>query len=114
MEQVAPLVAAWAGLSRPVRHDVRHTLSLIAPQLQPDDAVLDIGCGAAYVTAAIAATHVDTWGIDIVDARRADLARFALYDGETIGFPDGRFDVVVLAFVLHHVPNEIKPRLLAE
>jgi SAM-dependent methyltransferase len=109
-----PSVQVFAGLSRPVRHDMKHTLSLVAPHLRPGDSVVDVGCGWGYVTAAIAATHPDTWGIDIVDVRRAELANFALYDGVTIGFPDRRFDVVVLAFVLHHVPNEKKPELVAE
>ena len=102
------------GLSRSVRHDVEHTLGLVAPHLRPDDSVLDVGCGWAHVTAAIAQTNSDTWGIDIVDVRQADLPHFALYDGVAIGFPDRRFDVVVLAFVLHHVPNAHKPRLVSE
>jgi hypothetical protein len=66
------------------------------------------------VTAAIAASHPDTWGIDIKDGRRTELEKFALYDGKSIAFPERRFDVVVLAFVLHHVPNDMKPQLVAE
>lgn len=103
-----------AHLSRSVRHDVDHTVGLVAPHLRAGDSVLDVGCGWAYVTAAIAETHADTWGIDIVDVRRTELPHFALYDGQTIGFAARRFDVVVLAFVLHHVPNEVKPALVAE
>jgi ubiquinone/menaquinone biosynthesis C-methylase UbiE len=97
-----------------VRRDTDHTVSLLAPHLRPGDSVLDVGCGAGHVTAAIAARGHDAWGIDIVDCRRADVANFTLYDGRTIGFPDRRFDAVVLAFVLHHVPNELKPVLVAE
>jgi SAM-dependent methyltransferase len=100
--------------SRAVRRDTAHTLSLVAPHVRPGDAILDVGCGAGHVTAALAARHADTWGIDIVDLRAAAVSRFARYDGRTIGFPDRRFDVVVLAFVLHHVPDEVKPVLLAE
>jgi SAM-dependent methyltransferase len=97
-----------------VRRDTAHTVALVAPHLRPDDAVLDIGCGAGHVTAALAGRCADAWGIDIVDARAAAVANFARYDGRTVDFPDARFDVVVLAFVLHHVPNEVKPALLAE
>jgi ubiquinone/menaquinone biosynthesis C-methylase UbiE len=100
--------------SRAVRRDTRHTLSLVEPALQAGDAVLDVGCGAAYVTSAIAVRHPDTWGVDIVDDRRAELANFARYDGRTLEFPDRRFDVVIFAFVLHHVPNALKPRLVGE
>ena len=111
-ELAAPRLVAPSWSSR---RDIKHTLSLLTPQLRPDDSVLDVGCGTAHVTAAIAATgHADTWGIDIVDCRRAALPNFALYDGLAIAFPDQRFDVVILAFVLHHVPNELKPKLVAE
>jgi SAM-dependent methyltransferase len=99
--------------SRSVRRDVRHTMSLIEPHLLPTDSVLDVGCGSGYVTHAIG-TSCEAWGIDVVDSRRTDLGNFHLFDGLTIDFPDQRFDVVILAFVLHHVPNELKPRLLGE
>jgi ubiquinone/menaquinone biosynthesis C-methylase UbiE len=105
---------ALVAPSRAVRHDVDHTLSLLVPHIEPGDSVLDIGCGSSYVTAAIAERNADTWGVDIVDTRLAPLANFALYDGLTIDFPDRRFDVVVLAFVLHHVPNELKAKLVGE
>lgn len=100
--------------SRAVQRDTRHTLSLIEPQLRPGDSVLDVGCGAAYVTGAIAEHRGDTWGVDIVDDRRAPLANFALYDGRKLDFPDRRFDVVIFAFVLHHVPDELKSVLVGE
>jgi SAM-dependent methyltransferase len=101
------------GATRPVRRDSFHTLSLILPHLQPNDSLLDVGCGFGYVTATLAERY-DAWGIDIVDCRRTKFPNFALYDGVTIGFPDQRFDVVVLAFVLHHVPNGLKPTLVGE
>ena len=101
-------------LSRPVQRDVNHTLSLLLPHIATSDAVLDIGCGEAYVTAGIARRAPDTWGADIVDLRRAHVPHFLPYDGLTLDVPDQRFDVVVLSFVLHHVPNELKPKLVGE
>lgn len=100
--------------SRSVLHDTNHTISLLAPHLRAGDTILDVGCGAAWVTSALGERGHEAWGIDVVDGRCAELERFALYDGLAIGFPDARFDVVVLAFVLHHVPDELKPRLVAE
>jgi SAM-dependent methyltransferase len=101
-------------ISRPAARDVNHTLDLLLPHIASTDSVLDIGCGEAYVTAGIARRTRDTWGADIVDLRRAHVPHFMPYDGVTLDLPDRRFDVVVLAFVLHHVPNELKPRLIAE
>ena len=97
-----------------MRHDTAHTVSLIAPHLEPGDSILDVGCGSGYVTAALAELGHEVWGVDIVDTRKTEHPLFKLYDGLTIDFPDRRFDVVVLAFVLHHVPNELKPRLVDE
>lgn len=100
--------------SRPVRRDTEHTLGLIHPHLREGDTVLDVGCGSAYVAATLALSHPGSYGIDVVDARKAPLETFALYDGITVPFADASFDVSVLAFVLHHVPNEAKPRLVRE
>ena len=101
-------------LSRAVQRDVNQSLSLLLPHIASTDAVLDIGCGEAYVTAGIARRARDTWGADIVDLRRAPVPHFVKYDGVTLDLPDQRFDVVVLSFVLHHVPNELKPKLVGE
>lgn len=92
-----------------------HTLSFVRPLLQPGFSVLDVGCGSGYVLAELAAEHAVT-GIDIVDSRPADLPPFdfARYDGVHLPFPDRSFDVVLLVFVLHHVPNALKPQLFDE
>jgi len=101
-------------ISRAVLRDVNHTLGLLLPHIASTDSVLDIGCGEAYVTAGLARRARDTWGADIVDLRKAHVPHFVAYDGVTLELPDQRFDVVVLSFVLHHVPNELKPKLVAE
>lgn len=101
--------------SRSARKETSHTLSLVAPRLRPEDTVLDIGCGAAYVTSELARTHRGSvLAVDIVDGRRRPTPHFALYDGIALPFPDQSCDVALLAFVLHHVPNEDKARVLAE
>jgi SAM-dependent methyltransferase len=75
--------------------------------------VLDVGCGEGYVLAELAAAH-EVMGVDIVDLRATELPRFALYDGLHLPCADGSFDAVLLAFVLHHVPNDLKPALVRE
>jgi ubiquinone/menaquinone biosynthesis C-methylase UbiE len=96
-----------------VRKETFHTLSFVGPALEPGWSVLDIGCGAGYVLGELAPER-DVMGIDIVDLRAIELPRFALYDGLTVPCEDDSFDVVLLTFVLHHVPNDRKAQLVAE
>ena len=101
--------------SRTVKKETLQTLSLLAPHLEPGASVLDIGCGEGYVLDELAARGVvNLQGVDIVDIRRNKNHAFSLYDGETLPFPQRSFDLVVLSFVLHHVPNEKKLALLDE
>lgn len=101
--------------SEEAAQETRHTLSLVAPFLEGGTDLLDVGTGSAYVPwLAERLLGVKAWGVDIADFRRVPLANFAPFDGVHLPFPDGRFDVVLLAFVLHHVPNPRKAALLAE
>jgi ubiquinone/menaquinone biosynthesis C-methylase UbiE len=56
----------------------------------------------------------ELFGVDVVDIRREKRRPFRLYDGVELPFIDHRFDVVVLSFVLHHVPDDRKRALLRE
>ncbi len=101
--------------SRSSRKETTHTLSLIQPHLRPHEAVLDIGCGDAYVTSELVREHAGpVLAVDIVDCRRRATPHFALYDGIDLPFADASCDVAILGFVLHHIPNEDKARVLAE
>ena len=93
--------------SRTVKKETLHTVSLLAPHLEPGASVLDIGCGEGYVLDELAARGVTgvRASTSSTSARNKDYP-FRLYDGETLPFPDRSFDLVVLSFVLHHVPNE--------
>ena len=97
-------------------------------QLKPGDHVLDVGCGTGDLALA-AKTAVGAsgtvYGIDpspemIARARRkADLnamdVQFQTGVIEKLAFPDNEFDVVLISFVIHHLPgDDLKAQGLAE
>lgn len=95
--------------------DTRQSLALIEPVVRENDVVLDVGCGSAYVAWELARRHaIKVLAVDIVDSRRVATPHFAFFDGVSLPFEDRSCDVVVLSFVLHHVPNETKPKLMEE
>jgi SAM-dependent methyltransferase len=101
--------------SATVRKETFHTVSLVEPYLRPETSVLDIGCGEGWVADELVRRGIaDIALVDVVDVRRTRAHPFWLYDGVHLSFPDGRFDVVMLNFVLHHVPDERKVLLLRE
>jgi ubiquinone/menaquinone biosynthesis C-methylase UbiE len=101
--------------SQIVKKETLHTVSLVAPHLDRGMSVLDVGCGEGYVGEELCARGVrEAWGVDILDLRRNKSGPFSLYDGQTLPFADGRFDLVMLNFVLHHVPDERKVSLIRQ
>ena len=103
------------GPSPTVRKETSHTVSLVLPHLAPETSVLDIGCGEGWVADELCRR----WGgeiavVDVVDVRRTRTLPFSLYDGLHLPFPDARFDIAMLNFVLHHVPDAHKVALLRE
>ncbi|BBC01452.1 MULTISPECIES: class I SAM-dependent methyltransferase [Bradyrhizobium] len=81
--------------------------------------VLEVGCGTGAVLARLSAIGVgrDFTGIDVIDpATNLEIDgaasapfRWSSYDGTTIPFADGSFDLVYASHVLEHVPE---PRAL--
>jgi ubiquinone/menaquinone biosynthesis C-methylase UbiE len=101
--------------SRTVKSETHHTVSLVHPHLETGTSVLDVGCGEGHVLAELKSRGAgEIYGVDIVDLRGDRTLPFQLYDGVTLPFPDRRFDLVLLSFVLHHVPDERKLPLLRE
>src|SRR5260221_11461803 len=93
--------------SSTVRKETRHTVSLVLPHLERGMSVHDVGCGEGYVAEELAERGaVDVQGVDFMDVRRVHALPFTLYDGVLLPFADQRFDLVMLNFVLHHVPND--------
>jgi ubiquinone/menaquinone biosynthesis C-methylase UbiE len=101
--------------SQTVRKETLHTVSLVAPHVAAGASVLDVGCGEGYVLEELAARGAgELFGADVVDIRQEKARPFRLYDGVELPFLDRRFDVVILSFVLHHVPDDRKRALLRE
>jgi SAM-dependent methyltransferase len=98
-----------------IAHETEHTVSLILPHLAGIGSLLDVGCGSGWVAARLeerSALAIST--VDIGDIRAVSTPDFHVFDGVRLPFPDKSIDAVLFSFVLHHVPDELKPILLAE
>jgi demethylmenaquinone methyltransferase/2-methoxy-6-polyprenyl-1,4-benzoquinol methylase/phosphoethanolamine N-methyltransferase len=94
--------------------------------IQPGDDVLDVGCGTGGVTlpAKIQAQAGKVYGIDpapeMVAFARKKAARkgldidFRVGVIEALPFPDASMDVVTSSMMMHHLPDDLKVRGLAE
>ena len=82
--------------------------------------VLDVGCGVGALHPMLAPACAELHGVDVsaacIERARAENpgASYEVYDGSRLPFPDGRFDVVFAACVMHHVPPEDWPAFAAE
>ena len=105
-----PGITTWRGdtLLAPLRRrDARQTLRCLTPDVRAHDRVLDLGCGTGFVGALMQSElGCSVVGCDVVPMNVA-LDEFHLYDGEQVPFPSYAFDVTVLAYVLHHVPDPL-------
>ena len=74
--------------------------------IKAGDRVLDVGCGNGKFGEAIAEKYkADVRGVDVVDYADANIT-IDFYDGHKIPFDDDSFDVIVMAFMLHHVKHQ--------
>jgi ubiquinone/menaquinone biosynthesis C-methylase UbiE len=84
--------------------------------LRTDGAVLDYGCGIGNLTEQLVTVFSDVHAFDPsaksleVAHRRAPAAKF---HSSASDLPSGKFEAVVVAGVLHHVPPGERPSLLA-
>jgi len=94
--------------------------------IRPGDSVLDVGCGTGEVTL-LAKTRTQNgkvYGIDpapeMIAVARKKAARkgldidFRVGVIEALPFPDSSIDVVTSSLMMHHLPEDLKVRGLAE
>lgn len=104
----------------------REKLTALA-RLAPGEAVLDVGCGTGSLAIAAArrvGTAGDVAGVDASPEMIARARRKAAGAGVVVGFQeavaealpfqDARFDVVLSALMLHHLPRKARERCAAE
>lgn len=121
--RVYDLYAAY--LFRGRRRAAFRTL-LSAVGVQPGDRVLDVGSGTGYFARLLAGAVGRDGSVDGIDAspemvayaarraRRLPNCRFQAGTAESLPYPDGRFDVVVSSFVIHHLPHDAQVPALRE
>ena len=103
----------------------RRTVELA--EIAAGERILDVGCGPgrlAIAAAMVAGPAGETRGLDpgpeMVELAQRKAARagvrvqFEVGVIETLPYPDDHFDVVLSSLMLHHLPDELKRRGLAE
>ena len=84
---------------------------------------LDFGAGVGYSVpffarhlpeARVTCLDVSRKSLEVGAARLGDAAEFRHFDGRTIPFADGTFDVALASCVFHHIPHDEHVALLAE
>jgi SAM-dependent methyltransferase len=99
----------------------------IAAELELDRAVartaLDFGAGVGYSVpffarhlpaARVTCLDVSRKSLELGAARHGAAAEFRHFDGRSIPYPDGTFDVALASCVFHHIPHDEHVALLAE
>src|SRR5271165_1765132 len=87
---------------------VRSLAENLAALLPPDARVLDVGCGDGALAKSIMTLRPDSeiTGIDVLVRGRTHIP-VEKFDGQTIPFENGSFDVVLFVDVLHHMTDPL-------
>jgi demethylmenaquinone methyltransferase/2-methoxy-6-polyprenyl-1,4-benzoquinol methylase/phosphoethanolamine N-methyltransferase len=95
--------------------------------LVPGERVVEVGCGTGEIAVRAKARTGPTGSVAGIDpspemiavarqkAARANLdIDYRVAGAEALPFPDATFDVVLSSLMMHHLPEDLKPRALAE
>ena len=80
--------------------------------------ILDFGCGTGLLMNALGSISHSSFGVDVsLESLRhsvGDGGRSVLFDGRSLPFRTGSFDLVVAACVFHHITASLRPVVLEE
>jgi len=99
----SPLASAYKATILP---RAQKKLELIAPMLEAESKVLDIGCGNAGLSKLLMEKGHKVTCIDVVDNSFFPEVKPLVYDGRTFPFKEITFDAAIFMTVLHHIPDD--------
>jgi ubiquinone/menaquinone biosynthesis C-methylase UbiE len=88
-------------------------VSYLLPSLRVGERVLDVGAGTMEVAQELVKAGMIVEGVDVIDINVTNLT-LKKFDGLQLPYDDNEFEVVLLLYVLHHMPREKQAELLAE
>ena len=96
----------FRGFALPIyKRSARQMARELSSYIHKDDEVLDLGCGIGIISYFIGKDlGAKVMGVDIRDVREFKIP-FVIYNGQSLPFSDKSFDVILIAYVLHHVDN---------
>jgi SAM-dependent methyltransferase len=84
--------------------------------------ILEFGCGTgknlkylrdAFPEASLCGTDISKESLDIAERLQLERCRIDLFDGQTLPYEAGTFDLILAANVFHHIPFDLHPDLVA-
>lgn len=104
-------------------YKVRDVAGIVAADAAQPLRILDFGSGSGgsieffrryFPAAELVCLDVSRRSLALARRRAGGLGAFVCFDGETLPFGDGRFDLVFTACVFHHIPADRHVPLLRE
>lgn len=90
---------------------LRRLVDAILPHVRAHDRILDVGCGNGTLLDTLRRDSRCPSGVAVEGLERAprggEPITMTAYEGGRMPFADGTFDLVVVADVLHHEPDEL-------